>query len=84
MARTNNNASQSGSGSNPKKKSPPLNTQEEEALLAKLTEWHSSTKHERNTILKSAISDAMLVAPKMDARLLKERRMVCCSIALLC
>lgn len=82
MARTNNDTSRSGSS--PKKTSPALNKHEEEVLLAKLTEWHSSTRDERKLILKTAISDALLVAPKMNARLLKERRMVCRSIALLC
>ncbi|OJA18078.1 hypothetical protein AZE42_12769 [Rhizopogon vesiculosus] len=75
MARTNNNASGSGSGSNTKKKSPPLNKAEEEALLAQLAEWQSGSKDERKLVLKTAIKDAKLVAPKMDAQLLKQRRM---------
>ncbi|OJA10866.1 hypothetical protein AZE42_14168, partial [Rhizopogon vesiculosus] len=70
----------SGSGSNTKKTSPPLNKAEEEALLAQLAEWQSSSKHEQKLILKTAISHAKLVAPKMDAHLLKERRTVCHSI----
>ncbi|OAX33397.1 hypothetical protein K503DRAFT_786525, partial [Rhizopogon vinicolor AM-OR11-026] len=38
-----------------------------------LDKWHSSSKDERRVILKASISDAKLVAPKMDAHLLKER-----------
>jgi len=81
MAHSNNNAS--GSGSNTNKKSPPLNKAEEEVLLAQLDKWHSSSKDERRVILKASISDAKLVAPKMDAHLLKERRTVCHFITLL-
>ncbi|OAX30518.1 hypothetical protein K503DRAFT_788397 [Rhizopogon vinicolor AM-OR11-026] len=76
MAHINNNASGSGSRSNSKKKLLPLNKDEEEALLAQLAEWQSSSKDEWKLVLKTAISHAKLVAPKMNVHMLKERQMM--------
>jgi hypothetical protein len=78
MAPTTNN----GSPSNIERRPAPLNKDEQEALLAKLTEWQESTKDGRPHILKTVIADAWLVAPATELLFKKERKTVSLSLVI--
>ena len=76
MPRITTGAATSVTGAIGQTASPPLTREEQNALASHLEEWHSASKPERKKILKAAMREVRLLAPKLNERLRNQRKKV--------